>query len=71
MLEPVVLISHLNEICMLSIGRIRHTKRLSAKLSLSLIRIKTAKNNLQRLAKDDICTTIGSSIVLLESPNVI
>lgn len=32
MLQPVVLISHLNEICMLSIGRIRHTKRLSAKI---------------------------------------
>lgn len=54
MLEPVVLIPHLNEIRMLSIRSIRHTKRLSAKSSLYLVRIKTAKNNLQTLAKDDM-----------------
>ena len=54
MLEPDVLIPHLNEIRMLSIGSIRHTKRLSAKSSLHLRRIKIAKNDLQTLAKDDM-----------------
>lgn len=69
MLEPVVFISHLNQICMLSISSIRHTKRLKADW---FIGIKTAKNNLHTLAEDRIImiyAIIRSSIVLSESTN--